>query len=103
MAVDLADADRMLEAARANRTLLCVSRRRRFRPRDARARELIGAGAIGLVTSVSAICGGDLLTDGTHLIDLTRFLLGDARPEWVFGGIERTRRQNVDTVRGMGF
>jgi len=103
MAVHLADADRMLEAARANRTLLCINHQRRFTPRYARAREYLNAGAIGLVTSVNAICGGDLLTDGTHLIDLTRFLLGDARPEWVFGGIERTRRQKVDTVRGMGF
>lgn len=103
MAVHLADADRMLDAAQENGTLLCINHQRRFTPRYTRAKEFIDDGAIGLVTHVTAICGGDLLTDGTHLIDLIRFLLGDPKIEWVFGGIDRTKRQNVDVVRGMGF
>jgi predicted dehydrogenase len=103
IAVHLADADRMIEAARASGTLLCVNHQRRFTPRYLAAREYIDAGAIGLVRHVTGICGGDLLTDGTHLIDLTRYLLGDLPIEWVFGGLERTKRQKVDAVRGMGF
>jgi predicted dehydrogenase len=103
IAVHLADADRMIEAARARGTLLCVNHQRRFTPRYVVAKEWIDAGAIGLVTHVTAICGGDLLTDGTHLIDLTRYLVGELPIEWVFGGIERTRREKVDPIRGMGF
>jgi len=103
IAVHLADADRMIDAARARGTLLCVNHQRRFTPRYVVAREYIDSGAIGLVTHLAAICGGDLLTDGTHLIDLTRYLVGELPIEWVFGGLERTRRQSVDPVRGMGF
>jgi predicted dehydrogenase len=103
IAVHLADADRMIEAGRASGTLLCVNHQRRFTPRYVVAKERIDAGAIGLVTHVSGICGGDLLTDGTHLIDLTRYLVGELPIEWVYGGLERTKRQNVDAVRGMGF
>ncbi|HEV8638100.1 MAG TPA: Gfo/Idh/MocA family oxidoreductase [Chloroflexota bacterium] len=103
IAVHLADADRMIETARARGTLLCINHQRRFTPRYVAAREYIDAGAIGLVTHVAAICGGDLLTDGTHLIDLTRYLVGELPIEWVFGGLERTKRRNVDPVRGMGF
>src|SRR5262249_56959247 len=86
MAVHLADADRMIQAARAHGTLLCVNHQRRFTPRYVAAKELIDAGAIGLVTHVSAICGGDLLTDGTHLIDLTRYLVGELPTAWEFAG-----------------
>lgn len=103
MAVDLAAADRMLAAANAHGTLLCINHQRRFRPRYVHAKRYLEAGSIGDVTHVTAICRGDLLTDGTHLIDMTRFLLGDPSIEWVFGSIDLTRRQNVDVVNGMGF
>ncbi|HEY3079958.1 MAG TPA: Gfo/Idh/MocA family oxidoreductase [Chloroflexota bacterium] len=103
IAVHLADADRMIEAARASGTLLCINHQRRFTPRYVVAREYVDSGAIGLVTHVGAICGGDLLTDGTHLIDLTRYLVGELPIEWVFAGLERTKRRSVDPVRGMGF
>src|SRR5579885_3007783 len=103
MAVHLADADQMLAAAKANGTLLCINHQRRFRPRYVHAKRYLDAGAIGRISQVTSICRGDLLTDGTHLIDMTRFLLGDPPIEWVFGGIDLTRRQNVDVVNGMGF
>jgi predicted dehydrogenase len=102
MAVHLADADRMLAAARVAGTLLCINHQRRFAQRYARARRAIDAGTIGPVRHITAICGGDLLTDGTHLIDLTRFLVNDAPIEWVFGGIDRSRRPTVN-LDGPGF
>lgn len=102
MATHLADADRMLAAARAAGTLLCVNHQRRFNRRYQQARKAIDGGVIGAVTHITGVCGGDLLTDGTHLIDMTRFLAADAPIEWVFGGIDLTRRQNVN-LDGPGF
>jgi predicted dehydrogenase len=95
IAATLADADRMLAAARAAGVLLCVNHQRRFAGRYRRARQVIARGAIGQVRRVVGSCGGDLLTDGTHLIDLTRFLLGDPALAWVFGAVDQRRRPNA--------
>lgn len=101
MAVDLADADRMLAAAKEHGVLLCINHQRRFGPRYATARKLLDEGAIGTITQITAICGGDALTDGTHLIDLTRFLNRDTPIDSVFGAIEMSYRGTVNPD-GMG-
>lgn len=92
-AVDMAGADRMIEACRRNGTLLVVGHQRRYHNRYVRARELIDAGAIGEVVQVSGLSGvptrgGDMLTGGTHTIDAIRFLASDAPAEWVIGQID---------------
>jgi UDP-N-acetyl-2-amino-2-deoxyglucuronate dehydrogenase len=102
MAVDLADADRMIAAARASGTLLCINHQRRFTARYARARKATLAGTIGEITHIAGICNGDLLTDATHMIDLTRFLIGEPAIQWVFGAIDTTRRDNINPA-GNGF
>jgi UDP-N-acetylglucosamine 3-dehydrogenase len=101
MALNLAEADRMLDAARGSGTLLCINHQRRFSARYAAARRLIEEGEIGELTQVTGICNGDALTDGTHLIDLTRFLNGDVSIGSVFGAIEMSHRGYVDPD-GMG-
>lgn len=101
MAVDLADADRMLAAAKGHQVLLCINHQRRFGPRYATARKLLDAGTIGTITQITGICGGDALTDGTHLIDLTRFLNQDTPIKSVFGAIEMSYRGAVNPD-GMG-
>lgn len=101
MAVHLADADRMLAAAEKSGTLLCINHQRRFDARFSRARQLLDAGAIGTITQITSICAGDALTDGTHLIDMTRFLNGDNPIKAVYGAIEMTFRGEVNP-EGMG-
>lgn len=95
LAVNLADADRMLAAAARTGAAFMVGHQRRLESRYRRARHLIAAGALGDVLDVSGTAGGDLLTDGTHLVDLGRYLLGDPPALWVFAGIDVTLPEHL--------
>jgi predicted dehydrogenase len=88
MAVNLREADSMLDACERSGALLLVSHQRRFHPCYRTARDLVAAGEIGELIAVHGICMGDLLTDGTHNIDLLRFYVGDVPIKWVFGQID---------------
>jgi len=101
MAVHLADADRMLAAAQAADGVLIVNHQRRYVESYRQARALIEDGAIGELTQITGICAGDALTDGTHLIDMTRFLNGDCPITAVFGAIDMTPKGDV-SPDGMG-
>lgn len=90
LAVTLPEADRMLAAAEGAGAVFMVGHQRRLEPRYRLARGLIADGAVGEVVEVHGTCGGDLLTDGTHLFDLARYLLGDLPAAWVFAGIDVT-------------
>lgn len=101
MAVDLADADRMVAAAAAAGGALIVNHQRRYVENYRQARALIAEGAIGELTQITGICAGDALTDGTHLIDMARFLNGDTPVTAVFGAIDMTPKGDV-SPDGMG-
>lgn len=101
MAVHLADADRMAAAAQAAGGKLIINHQRRYFGAYLQARALIEEGAIGELAQITGICGGDALTDGTHLIDMTRFLNGDCPITAVFGAIDMTSKGDV-SPNGMG-
>jgi predicted dehydrogenase len=101
MAVHMADVDRMVDAARDAGAVLVINHQRRYFDRFNRARDLADAGAIGEVTQITGICGGDTLTDGTHLIDMTRYLNHDTPITKVFGAIEMSPMGDVNP-NGMG-
>ena len=101
MAVDLADADRMVEAAKKAGGVLVINHQRRYVESYRQAQHLIESGDIGTVTQITGICGGDTLTDGTHLIDMTRFLNNDVPITSVFGAIEMSPMGDVNP-KGMG-
>jgi predicted dehydrogenase len=92
----------MNEAARAAGAVLIVGHQRRFNARYSQARTMIAAGTIGEVEEVLAICNGDLLTDGTHAVDLIRFLVGDLPVAWVFGQVD-VRQPAVASTAGVGY
>ena len=102
MALTLPEADRMNEAARVAGSVLIVGHQRRFEPRYALARQFIADGAIGTLEEILAICNGDLFSDGSHAIDLMRFLVGDAPVSWVFGQIDR-RQPSVGNTARVGY
>jgi predicted dehydrogenase len=97
-AADLAGAERIAAAARENGCVARVGFNHRFHPSLLRAREIVRAADHGRVMFIrgryghggrigyekewradAAISGGgELIDQGVHLIDLTRFLAGDA-------------------------
>ncbi|MCL4544382.1 MAG: Gfo/Idh/MocA family oxidoreductase [Chloroflexi bacterium] len=99
-ALTLAEADAMVAAAGQHRSVLIVGHQRRFEPRYALARELIHAGKIGTMEEIRLSCAGDLWSDGTHGVDLMRFIAGDAKVSWVFGQVDLTLPavRNTSTV-----
>lgn len=96
LARDADECRRMLEAADAAGRVLAVGFNYRFYPSFARAREILDSGAIGELSHIrayagysatghgqawvkdaSVVGGGTLHDNGIHLIDLTRWFLGE--------------------------
>jgi predicted dehydrogenase len=96
MAVDLAGCDRMIAAADRAGAALIVGHQRRLHARYVVARDLVDSGAIGDLVQITGYGGGDLLTGGTHTVDLIRHLVHDAPAEWVIAQVDLrpTQRRN---------
>ena len=98
MAVDLGGCDQMIAAAERSGSVLAIGHQRRFHNRYQRARELIDSGAIGDVVQITGFADGDLLTGGTHTVDIIRFLVHEAPAEWVIGQIDRRHVPGRDGI-----
>ena len=93
MAVNLAEADAMIEACDKSSAKLAIGHMRRFSEAYAEARKIILSGAIGEVYFIHGVSVGDLLSDGTHIIDMIRFFAGDVPVNWVIGQVDaRSKR-----------
>lgn len=89
IATNLADARAMADACARHGAQLIINHQRRMLPSLIRMRALIQEGAIGDVYLLRGSCSGDMLTDGTHLVDALLHLAGDAPVRWVFGSVYR--------------
>lgn len=89
MAANYGDAQRMVQVCQQNGVTLAVNHQRRLLPVFQKMRQLIESGVLGEVSLIRASCAGDVLSDGTHLIDTVRHLSGDAEIRTVFGQIYR--------------
>lgn len=88
IATRLSDADRAVQACRDSNTLLTINHGRRFDPLWQAARDAIRENAVGVVRHVNLQWGsGRLGNIGTHIFDITRFLL-DAEPVEVSGKVD---------------
>jgi predicted dehydrogenase len=92
----------MSEACRRHGTALVVNHQRRTAAVFHEMRRLMESGAIGRVQLIRGGCQGDILSDGTHLIDTIRYLVGDAEAKWVFGQVYR-RPDDSDESGQSGF
>ena len=88
MATCLAEADRMIEACEKTGAKLAVGHMRRFSEIYVKARRLVVDKVVGEPTFIHGISVGDLLSDGTHLVDIVRFFAGDQPVNWVIGQID---------------
>ena len=95
MAMNLGDADRMVEACERAGVKLIVDHTMRFEANYVHIKELIDQGAIGELLSVEVRVIGDLgeLThNATHSFDTLCMFGGE--PEWIFAHLERDVERN---------
>jgi len=89
MCINLGQANAMIEACEKSGTKLAIGHHSRFIARNTAARKLVAEGAIGQPTLMIRRVGGGLLNNGSHAVDLMRYLLSDPETEWVIGQVER--------------
>lgn len=106
MAASLRDCRRIIDECSRSGAVIIVNHERRYDSRYRAVRDMINRGAIGEVRSVHGSVltggyrgkssadrgGGPLLHDGTHLVDIIRFLFGEITA--VQGRFRRTRRRS---------
>ena len=111
MATNMGDARAMVAACKQRGAALVVNHQRRVNADLVAARELIASGALGDLMLVRGNCAGDILSDGTHLIDSLQWLTGDQEVKWVFGQVhrdlaairEKNEKMNVKATPGMRY
>ena len=90
LATNLADADRMVAAARAAGTVVNINFTRRWIPQYVNARAILRSGRLGDLSQIIAESGGPramLFRNHTHLVDLLCYY-ADADPIWVVSELE---------------
>src|SRR3972149_878034 len=88
----LAEADEMVAACERQHVKLALAHQTRYSPRIDRVRELIAGGELGEIMELRGrgkedrrAGGEDLMVLGSHIVDLIRYLVGDA--EWCFARV----------------
>jgi predicted dehydrogenase len=89
MAADVGESDAMIEACEKNNVKLAIGHQRRYQPQNIEARRLVMDGVIGHPTAMLRRDAHGLLNRGTHEIDEMSFVLGDPKPLWVLGQVNR--------------
>lgn len=99
----LREADEMIEACRAAGVKFAINCSRRSHPFYLKAKELIDAGRIGRLRSITAYSSGGLSHAGSHLLDSVRYF-ADGDVEWVFGHIDSDEDAQSDAdIGGSGY
>lgn len=86
MCRDLAEADQMIAACERHHVKLAIAHQTRYSPRLQRVKEMLAQGTVGEILEMrgrgkedARVGGQDLMVLGTHILDLMRFIAGDAR------------------------
>ncbi len=87
LALTLAEADAILRTCRQTGTALAVNCARRWNPFFQETKRLIDAGELGRILQVTGYGQAGLSHNGSHLIDIVRYLAG-GDVTWVFGEME---------------
>jgi len=93
MAVNLKEADQMLEVCDENGVRLAIGHQHRFDAQLVKARELINEKAIGDIAIIWGHCSLDLMNNGSHVVDMVNYLNNDEKSDWVMGQIDRRHKR----------
>jgi predicted dehydrogenase len=96
MALNLEEADRMAAACERHGTILTVSHQMRYCPEFERGREAVLKGEIGETYFLRGVCYGNLMQQGTHVIDMLRWYMDDAKVSWVMAQADEYDWQQRD-------
>lgn len=91
----LEEADAMVAACERHHVKLAIAHQTRYSPRLERVKDLIADGRLGDILEMrgrgkedSRVGGQDLMVLGTHIMDLMRYVAGDARWCWARVGVK---------------
>ncbi len=87
ISVSLEEADAMVRVCREEGVQLAINCARRWNPLISEAKSIIDAGELGAILQVTVYADCGLSTNGSHLLDLIRYLAG-GEVEWVMGEME---------------
>jgi len=93
MAVNLREADQMIEICAENDVRLAIGHQHRFDAQLVKARDLINEKAIGELVLLWGHCSLDLMNNGSHVVDMINFLNNDEKADWVMGQIDRRHKR----------
>ena len=103
MALNMRDADRVIEACEQSGTKLAIDHTMRFEPNWRRVKQMVDEGVIGRLLHMEVQNYGDtstLLHNGTHSCDSIRWFGGD--PEWIIATVDRSdERERVMSFFGL--
>ncbi|NLG50389.1 MAG: Gfo/Idh/MocA family oxidoreductase [Chloroflexi bacterium] len=88
LALTPADAYAIERLCLDNDKLLTVNHQKKYLPAWHKAAQLIADGVLGDVQHIRATCQGNLLEQGTHLVDMTLYFMGYRPVSWVMGQID---------------
>lgn len=103
LAGSLEEVDRIIHAANRNGTRIAVGHHHRFRSACENGRELVQGGAIGQPVLFYGHTTGGLLNNGTHFVDIARYLMDDPDPAWAIGQVVRhtDRHERHDPIEDL--
>ena len=103
IAFSLAEADEMISTCREYGAKLAIGCTRRWDANWNQARAIINDGGIGPVLQVGGFGRAGISHNGSHLIDLVRYLAG-GNVQWVFGEMESdAQAASDDDLMGNGY
>ncbi|KJJ86083.1 dehydrogenase [Candidatus Omnitrophus magneticus] len=95
---NLAKADELVRLSRKEKVIFAVNHSRRWDKLEWKIKNIIESKKLGEIQSVSAYYTAGISNTGTHLIDLLRFILGEA--EWVWANPKIKNQANDPTIDG---
>jgi len=90
MAFDFSEALQLNAMCRDAGVLLIVNHQKRNMIEWIKLKDAVASGKLGKVELLRCSCYGNLLNQGTHMLDMAWNMLGEPQPKWLFAAAENT-------------